>query len=150
MRSGRSMSSPTPRGGSTTAAHNRRRRGLPWLIAVVLAGTALVPLAHATSSAQTTTTPPCNAPNPGAALAWGANDAGQLGDGTTTSRPTPAEASGLGLGAAVTQVAAAEAFKPGVGDGLARTADGSVWSWGENNAGQVGDGSTVDRATPVR
>ena len=33
---------------------------------------------------------------------------------------------------------------------LARKADGTVWSWGFNGVGQLGDGGTVDQHTPVR
>ena len=32
---------------------------------------------------------------------------------------------------------------------LALKTDGSVWAWGYNNSGQLGDGTTKDRLSPV-
>jgi alpha-tubulin suppressor-like RCC1 family protein len=71
---------------------------------------------------------------------WGANDQGQLGDGTHTNRTTPARnQAGYGM----LQVSAGGDFA------LARRA-GSVWAWGANDSGQLGNGSTAaDSATPV-
>ena len=71
---------------------------------------------------------------------WGANDQGQLGDGTHTNRTTPARnQAGYGM----LQISAGGDFA------LARRA-GSVWAWGANDSGQLGNGSTVaDSATPV-
>src|SRR3569623_1181523 len=42
------------------------------------------------------------------------------------------------------------AIAAGANHSLAITADGSVWSWGGNSSGQVGDGTNVNRAAPVR
>ena len=70
----------------------------------------------------------------GRLLAWGANDYGQLGNGTTTgsSLPVPVH---LPAGVHVTAVAADSAHD------LALTSDGQVLAWGDNDAGQLGDGN---------
>jgi len=33
---------------------------------------------------------------------------------------------------------------------LALRSDGTVWAWGENDTGELGDGSATNRATPVQ
>jgi alpha-tubulin suppressor-like RCC1 family protein len=70
--------------------------------------------------------------NDGSVWAWGGNSMGQLGDGTTADRHTPAQVSG-GLTAAK-EVAAGEQYS------LALKADGSVWAWGGNQEGELGNG----------
>ena len=78
----------------------------------------------------------------GTVFAWGRNADGQVGDGTTTDRLTPVQvATFSGSGAAV---AAAGLHS------LSLTPDGAIWAWGSNAFGQVGDGTTDDRATPVQ
>ncbi|GAB4256141.1 MAG: hypothetical protein Kow0092_01950 [Deferrisomatales bacterium] len=80
----------------------------------------------------------------GGLLAWGKNATGQLGDGTEEVRlhPVPVrDAQGEPLG----PVAAVEA---GCHHALAVTPEGRVLSWGENTHGQLGDGTTENRATP--
>ncbi|MER5707153.1 hypothetical protein [Streptomyces sp. NPDC002122] len=86
---------------------------------------------------------------PGTALAWGTNASGQLGDGNTAGYSTvPGRACGNAtcttpLGKVV-QVAA------GNGHSIALLEDGSVVGWGANLSGQLGDGTNIDRTTPVR
>jgi alpha-tubulin suppressor-like RCC1 family protein len=76
-------------------------------------------------------------------LAWGRNDTGQLGNGTTTSTSTPVKVH-LPAGTTVTQVRA------GCAHTLALTARGHVLAWGANGDGELGDGRTTGSATPVR
>ena len=77
----------------------------------------------------------------GAVSCWGANADGELGDGTTTNRPTPVPVSGLSAG--VVAVAAGQKHT------CALTSGGAVWCWGNNWYGQLGDGTTTGRPTPV-
>ena len=76
----------------------------------------------------------------GTAYAWGANFDGQLGDGTTTGRTTPVP---VHLPAGTYTAVAAGEFHS-----LALAQDGHVLSWGNNQFGQLGDGTTVNRTTP--
>ncbi|MFC6937028.1 S8 family serine peptidase [Actinomadura yumaensis] len=81
----------------------------------------------------------------GTVWAWGLNQNGQLGDGTTTARSAPVQVSGLsGVSTRPDAVAA------GVTHSLAVKTDGSVWAWGGNSNGQLGDGTTIQHNTPIR
>ena len=97
------------------------------LFACILAG--LVASSPATASAS------------GVPFSWGDNYYGQLGDGTTNNRITPAQISGL------TNIIAVSA---GCSHSLAVITDGSVWAWGRNEDGRVGDGSGYDALTPAK
>jgi alpha-tubulin suppressor-like RCC1 family protein len=78
----------------------------------------------------------------GQVLAWGQNDSGQLGDGSTASHEAPVPTD-LPLGTKVTGLFA------GCTHSLAMTAGGTVLAWGANSFGQLGDGSFTPRLTPV-
>jgi alpha-tubulin suppressor-like RCC1 family protein len=78
----------------------------------------------------------------GRLYAWGGNQYGQLGDGTTALRWEPTAVQ-LPPRAKVTAIAV------GRDHVLARTADGKVLAWGRNHRGQLGTGSTEDRHEPA-
>ncbi|HEU5378945.1 MAG TPA: VWA domain-containing protein [Ktedonobacteraceae bacterium] len=79
----------------------------------------------------------------GTAWAWGANDYGQLGDNTIHgSIPTTRRKVGM-----LTRV---KAVTGGGWHILALREDGTVWAWGHNGQGQLGDGTTVDKKAPVQ
>lgn len=78
----------------------------------------------------------------GVLLASGENDLGQLGDGTEAPSATPVEVA-LPGGVDVAAIAAGESHS------LALLEDGRVFAWGENDFGQLGDGSEENRLTPV-
>jgi alpha-tubulin suppressor-like RCC1 family protein len=72
----------------------------------------------------------------GTVYAWGANDVGQLGNGSTTTSVTPVRVR-LPHGVTAKAIAAASSFS------LALAVDGTVYAWGANTLGQLGNGSTV-------
>ncbi len=87
----------------------------------------------------------CGVTADGTAYCWGRNGEGQLGDGTTTDRLTPAAVAG---DLTFVQVSAA-----GAGGGnhtCGVTTDGAAYCWGPNDDGELGDGTTTERHTPVR
>ncbi len=99
--------------------------GLPTPVAAVAAGEA-----HT-----------CALTSRGGVKCWGYNVQGQLGDATLADRETPTDVVGLTEG--VTAIAAGDYHTCAVVRG------GDVACWGYNAGGQLGDGTTTSRSTPV-
>jgi alpha-tubulin suppressor-like RCC1 family protein len=77
----------------------------------------------------------------GVVKCWGENGWGQVGDGTTVNRSAPVTVTGLAAGIAAIDV--------GYSHTCAITGDGKVQCWGNNGAGQLGDGTQNSSSTPV-
>ena len=77
----------------------------------------------------------------GSVRSWGAGANGQLGNGATSSSSTPVQVTGLTGG--VREVSA------GGNHSLALMHDRTLRAWGINSDGQLGDGTTTQRTTPV-
>ena len=78
---------------------------------------------------------------------WGLNDIGQLGDGSKTQKDSPVQVvgkNGVGFLEDVIAVAA------GLNHTVAIKKDGTLWAWGSNQNGQLGDGSTTQKDSPVQ
>ena len=72
---------------------------------------------------------------------WGYNNAGRLGDDTTTNRSSPGTVAGGGT--TWSRISAGNAHMAAIKN------DGTLWVWGSNNLGRLGDGSTTNRSSPV-
>lgn len=75
--------------------------------------------------------------------AWGYNASGWLGDGTTLDRTSPVRVLNIANVRAISASPAALHV-------LAIKSDGTVWGWGFNRYGQLGDGTIEDRTAPVQ
>ncbi len=83
----------------------------------------------------------------GTVWTWGYNNVGQLGDGTTYRRIYPIQVKGVdsnGYLEDIVQVASGEEFV------VALKSDGTVYTWGSNDKGQLGDGSESESSVPVQ
>jgi alpha-tubulin suppressor-like RCC1 family protein len=78
----------------------------------------------------------------GTVWAWGSNSSGQLGNGTTTDSSVPVQVTGLST--------AATAVSAGYDHVLSLQSDTTVWAWGDNSNGQLGNGTTTNSSVPVQ
>jgi alpha-tubulin suppressor-like RCC1 family protein len=73
--------------------------------------------------------------------AWGLNSFGRLGDNTITSRSSPVSV----VGGFTDWVS----VSGGNGHSLGVRANGTLWAWGYNGSGRLGDNTTTARSSPV-
>jgi alpha-tubulin suppressor-like RCC1 family protein len=102
---------------------------------------AVAGLAATVTAAAWGTAPPAAAAQVPTVFAWGGNDHGQLGDGTTTERNSRIGVPGLPAGVQQVSVSPDALFS-------AALAGGTVYAWGANGFGQLGDDSTIDSHSP--
>jgi alpha-tubulin suppressor-like RCC1 family protein len=72
---------------------------------------------------------------------WGFNDVGQLGNNTSSQSNTPVTT--FSGGTNWSQISA------GNNHSLAIKTDGTLWSWGNNSNGQLGDNTITNKLTPI-
>jgi len=85
----------------------------------------------------------------GTVWAWGDNMFGQLGNGTNSGPPTFLGNTNY-TPIHVSNITAVAAIAAGWHHSLALRDDGTVWAWGENSLGQLGDGTFINRNLPVQ
>lgn len=71
---------------------------------------------------------------------WSSNDFGALGNNSTLIQSSPVTTSGGGTTWCTASV--------GISHSVAIKCDGSIWTWGWNSSGQLGDGTTTARSSP--
>jgi alpha-tubulin suppressor-like RCC1 family protein len=94
----------------------------------------------------------CAIRNNGMLYCWGQNDHGQLGNGTNTDSTVPVAVSaqnawtGYGSAGGINAIALSAHYEYT----CALMSDLSVWCWGDNNWGQLGNGTFTDSSIPVK
>jgi hypothetical protein len=73
---------------------------------------------------------------------WGDNSAGQIGDGTYQQRPVPVPITGIGVPSVGGVAGIAAGGTVGQGFAMVLGTDGTLWDWGANGSGQLGNGAT--------
>ena len=75
---------------------------------------------------------------------WGLNDFGQLGDNTVISKSSPVQTVTGGTNWSSISISAKGRSPAGI------KTDGTLWTWGRNNFGQLGDNTIASRSSPVQ
>ncbi len=97
----------------------------------------------------------CSLNTAGSVYCWGQNSVGQLGNNTATGRgaavgsPTPVEVVGVGGTGSLKSVRAIAASGGDVDNACSVNSTGSVYCWGQNGSGQLGNNTKPDSPTPV-
>jgi len=82
----------------------------------------------------------------GRIFTWGYNFYGQLGDGTNINKDIPTEITSkfnLNTGETITSVSLGSNYSSAI------TSEGRIFTWGYGVYGQIGDGTTANRYTPI-
>ena len=140
----------------------RRKMALPFflLISAIVAISPLAPTpVHASISIQDPSTPSkisggdgflCLIVNGGAVECSGLNDQGQLGDGTTTNRSYTRPITSDGKISSPSGLAVGKSHACAVsGGGSSAPGSGKLYCWGDNQYGQLGNGTNTDSPLPV-
>lgn len=78
---------------------------------------------------------------------WGFNGDGELGNNSTTDSWIPVKVHGPGNAGYLSGIIQ---ISGGYAHAIALKSDGSVWAWGDNTNGELGDSTTTNRLTPVQ
>jgi alpha-tubulin suppressor-like RCC1 family protein len=85
----------------------------------------------------------------GTVMAWGANNVGQLGNGTFTGPDTCTYGPCSRTAEPVPGLSGVVKIAAGGNHSLALLSNGTVMAWGENGSGQLGNGTTTNSAVPL-
>ena len=85
----------------------------------------------------------------GTLLGWGANWAGQLGNGISTGSPLPVDVTAVTTAGTVMEGKNIIAIAAGMGHSLALCSDGTLAAWGDNSYGALGNNTTTASSMPV-
>ena len=83
----------------------------------------------------------------GTVWAWGLGADGEMGNNTKADQWTPVQVHGPGNAGFLTNVVA---ISGGYAHALVLKSDSTVWAWGDNTNGELGDNTTTDDSTPVQ
>src|SRR5262249_15323049 len=73
---------------------------------------------------------------------WGSNAKGEIGDGTAIDKPSPEQA--IKVATDVPRVSTGSEHT------CALKSDKTLWCWGDNERGAIGDGTQIERHTPAQ